>query len=357
MTKSPSSGQLTLVVPTRNRPLFIQRMFQFYQDRGLRHPIVIADSSGAEAGPLNRQCAAAAGDRLQVDYQSYDPESDFLTKVLRALCSVDTEYVVFGADDDFFVPSTLDRCVAFLQKWPDYAIAHGRAAIVNARGSVHDYPQRSVELINSSARLYDHLAHYTATWYSVHRRKALIANLEHVAAFTPQATAVRFGELLPSCLSLVQGKSICLGDLYMIRQDHATSGGKTEMIWPQLLTSADYSGHYIQFRGILISSLVRATGCTRDEAKEAVDVSFRAYLSNTVARFMLKSKAYRIDPAESTGRRSERLVPRVKRLLEPIRKAYARHAFPKFRHDFTPAYDLIMRYPNGTEPSLEKEAA
>ena len=357
MTKPSSPGQLTLVVPTRNRPLFIQRMFQFYRDRRLRHPIVIADSSGAEAGPLNRQSAAAAGNRLQVDYQSYDPKSDFLTKVLRALCSVDTEYVVIGADDDFFVPSTLDRCVTFLQTWPDYTIAHGRAVSVNARGSVHNYPQRSVELINPSARLYDHLALYTTTWYSVHRREALIANLEHVAAFTPQATAARFGELLPSCLSLVQGKSKCLGDLYMIRQDHAASGGKTEMHWPQLLTSADYSGHYVQFRSILVNALASATGCTRGEAEEAVDMSFRAYLSSTVARFLSKSKTYRIDPAKSTGRRRERLAPRVKRLLAPIRKAYTRHAFPKYRHDFTPAYDLIMRYPNGTEPSPQKEAA
>src|SRR5205807_487 len=86
------------------------------------------------------------------------------------------------------------------------------------------YRQRAIESADPLERLRDHLSNYTATFYSLHRRADLQRNLALTYDYAPD---YQFGEILPSSLSVIQGKVACIDALYVVRQDQPQSHGKT----------------------------------------------------------------------------------------------------------------------------------
>ncbi len=381
---------ISIVIPTYNRPHFLARLLQYYRSVGFAHPVVVADSSSPSESDANRRCIAALQGELDVRHEVFLSSTYFHVKNAQALATVDTEYVVFCADKDFLVPRGIEQCAHYLEANPDYSVAHGRAAKIQSveasSGLSHrrilswSYAQRTIDWDEAGIRLQDHLQNYTTTFYSVHRRLELMRNIQLGADNT---TDVRFGELLPSCLSVIQGKVRCLDVLYMVRQyrpDLSTS--KKTIRWPALLTSDDFSQWYAQFRNCLAEELAGVTRMPVLEAKDAVNHAFAFYLAcclkapqhspSTFEQTM--QRAWRVIQILPMAARSVLLDRQLVAMARSPREAYRQlqrereksakrddMAIDKllnprspFHADFLPICEHVRRYPNGVVHSQDE---
>ncbi|MBI2495610.1 MAG: TIGR00180 family glycosyltransferase [Candidatus Omnitrophica bacterium] len=306
---------LSLILPTYNRPGLLRRVLRYYEACQFPHRVLVADSSDAPAAEANRQIVEAVSRAMPVEYRRYDSALEVPMKLAEALEGIQSTYAVIGSDDDFFVPSALERGVAFLESHPDYALAHGESAyfvlesdrIVSGRCvGVGRYLQRTIDHASGSERLAAHLAQYTTTFYSVHRTEQLRRNWRRVAALPLDHL---FDELLPSCLSLIEGKSQKLDELYMVRQIHSAQTARTRgsrgLGW---VMGQRWSEHYARFQDLLAEELVGQDRITMEAAREVAKQAFRPYVARYVAKEVGKSRQLHDSVAIRIGARVRRVA-------------------------------------------------
>jgi glycosyltransferase domain-containing protein len=373
------SHECSIVIPTYNRPHFLKRLLRYYVEQKSPNTIVVADSSFAPSCEANRDIVTSLCNTLSINYAIYQPDISLPLKIARALDTVETKYAVVCADDDFIVPESIELCVRFLEANADYSIAHGHALRIFTYGSAnHDehhslrietYPQCTIEFNDPRLRLQKHLKEYTATFYSVHRRSDLIHNMQTCHDKTAD---IRFGELLPSCLSLIQGKAKRLDILYMVRQvipDSLAGKGK-RLSWLDFLTSDDFSQRYTQFSNCLGEELENVMDLPATEAKDAVNHAFLAFLALMLyagnigpctwegqnARKRAIQQIWRVIQILPAAARSAIIDRKLVAMGQSPREAYKKLRLEReltgspFRDDLLPIYEHVMRYPNGIHP-------
>jgi len=272
---------LTIVTPTYNRPAFLRRLLRYYRDTGLKAALLIADSSQQAQREENRRTIAEVAGSLAVRHAEHPADIPYVQKVLQSLTMVATPLMALGSDDDFFVPRTLEDAGAFLLAHPDYEVAHGDAVgfELDPQGDAHGpvvraapYPQHSIEDGTASERLGRHLAAYAPTWYSVQRTASLQRRYPLVQAI---GADYKFLELLPACLSVIEGKFKRLDGLYMARQGHSVKDySHTAPAYKETGWSVNY-GYFID---TLSAALAKADGLQPAAAAAVAASAFEVYL-------------------------------------------------------------------------------
>lgn len=352
---------LIVVIPTyADRTPFLARALRYYGALEFRHKILIADSSPGPAAEANQDTVNALGNRLHVEYQRFAPDIHVIDKIVQAVSTIDSAYTVLGADDDFAVPAALEQAIGFLEGHPDYALAHGEAALfaqhaVGGRqeiGWVCRYVQRSIEHPTGAQRLLDHLGHYSTTWYSMQRTEHLRQTYQKTRAV---GKGLYFLELLPSCLSVIRGKAKKLDRLYMVREGHAGMNSRKELDHGDVfdwITDPEWPSGYHGFRDCLSEELVRQDGITGEEARAVVKQALWVYLGQVLLR---KSPVWQGRQTHSSRMRLReigRRIPglprawRVARSIMPGRDAALSleallRSTSRYHQDFMPVVDAI----------------
>ena len=117
--------KLTICIPTKNRPDFLSRLLNYYTSTNFDGWLFIGDSSKGTSLSKNHNLIKKLKNQLNIRYFEF-PELS-AEKVLEEFRkSISTEFVVLNCDDDFLCPSSLERCVKFLDENQDYSAAHGK---------------------------------------------------------------------------------------------------------------------------------------------------------------------------------------------------------------------------------------
>ena len=277
---------LTLCVPTRNRSRFVARLLDYYAGLGFPHTILVGDSSEAAELERTRRAVVSVRDRLQVQHLPC-PGLTVGACLERLSECLDTRFCAYVADDDFLLPSALEACIAFLENHADYSAAHGLGIMFSigpadepGRFRCWAYPQAVVQAETGAERLREFLTPPTqATMFSVHRVEVWREQVAGLSAITGGWDIFR-DELIPSCLTVIQGKIGEIEELYLVRESHAGSGQ------PQLGDTYDWLLHPCwssvrQFESRLLGVLVAQGGIAEDLARDAVK---RAFWSHLVTR-------------------------------------------------------------------------
>lgn len=219
---------ITIVLPTYNRSGLLIRALRFYNTVKFKGSILIGDSSTGIHLNRVRDAVAVFSNTIDIKYCYFpaatETPSPWKVKggnVLRLLGEmVQTPYVTYAGDDDFALPSGVDRCVNFLDHNHDYAAAHGiRVALcVKKHGAIawatfsceHNLESASardrwIGFINNPISTQFHVIR-TDVWREMHRYTdtSLISNFAD--------------ELLPCSLSVAAGKIKFLDYLSTIMQ-------------------------------------------------------------------------------------------------------------------------------------------
>lgn len=274
---------LTLIIPTFNRSLYLARLLSYYRERNFPYTIVVADSSDPLYLEQNEALVDSVRPDLRIEHKTYDTDIGIATKLARSAEEVGSAYSVVCADDDFLVPNSLRRAAEFLEAHPDYSIVHGFAlkfglepgsSVYGPMVRTSRYTQRTVDHPTGAERLTDHLMNYTTTWYSVHRSSQLRFNMR--MAIESESGAY-FIELLPSALSLIQGKAQAMDALLMVRQSHSSKNYvvPSASAW---VASPNWTREYERFCDCLAEELAGQDGISVESAREIVERAFRPYL-------------------------------------------------------------------------------
>lgn len=121
--------RLTVVIPTYNRSLYLDRQLQYYDTVKFLGTILIGDSSDDKFEKKSYTSVIKKYPNLDIQYHYFNMKKiafqHAAVKIVYMLDEIKTPYVAFAGDDDFQVPTGLHQCVEFLDNNPDYIAAHG----------------------------------------------------------------------------------------------------------------------------------------------------------------------------------------------------------------------------------------
>jgi glycosyltransferase domain-containing protein len=206
-------SDLTLLLPTMNRPIFLNRTLFYYSSIQWNGKILIGDSSRGKDRFDNLEVIQLYQNTLDITYYylpSYDfPHNGYCLRKLAEFTK--TKYCIYSGDDDFLLPSKISECIDFLEHNDDY-VACGASRMKFLMGEQAQRNQIvnliSIQLPNYDDhapidRLFKYLNTGFSVQYSVHRTH--IWNLSHENVHKGQDKYI-YQELLPCSISVLLGK-------------------------------------------------------------------------------------------------------------------------------------------------------
>jgi glycosyltransferase domain-containing protein len=252
---SQTPPQLTVILPTHNRPGYCAAQLRFFRDCGLTHPIVVADSSDpADAQAVRDACAGVAR------YLRFDPSIVVSKKLARTLRTIETPFVVATPDDDVTFPHAIDAALAHLQQNPDFAAAHGYVLHFGAHGDDFDIHHVSgftptIAHEEPLQRLYYLIRRYQPFIWAVFRTDAFAAAMNAASG----VEGLIFEELTFAATAALGGKIARLPVVFSMR-GMEESTGRLDRVHPFfwfLQDSRTFFAGYAAYKSKLLLQLRR----------------------------------------------------------------------------------------------------
>ncbi len=125
---------LTIVIPSYNRQSYLIRTIKYWSDKKVK--IIILDGS---KNSLKKKIKITSKNITYI----HNPVGLY-SRLLSSSKKVKTKYVMLGCDDEFYIPSALEKCLRYLSLKKDYGCCTGRALGFNYKdGKVYGYSQYS----------------------------------------------------------------------------------------------------------------------------------------------------------------------------------------------------------------------
>src|SRR3989338_7738425 len=122
-----NSSAVTIIIPIHNRILFLPQVLEYYSyfKDFIKPRFIVADSSSPENLIQNRNAIKKFSDINIVHILIRGANRTLFHKIAEALDSVETEFCVCCADDDFITVCGLTETVKFLKNNKNFVAAHG----------------------------------------------------------------------------------------------------------------------------------------------------------------------------------------------------------------------------------------
>ncbi|KAF0135240.1 MAG: hypothetical protein FD145_66 [Candidatus Saganbacteria bacterium] len=276
---------ITIVIATKNRADFLERLFFYYASVNFRGKILIGDSSDEKDLNQLKIILSQYKNILDIDFCEM-PNMNVVGCHLKLLDKITTPFVACVTDGGFLVPSAIDRCVDFLVNNHQYSIAHGKGVLfeLDREGpwgniiTLGEYmPLPAIEHDSASKRLHHHLANYSVTMYCVYRVEVWKHIWQGMDSIEDPGFA---GEMVPCSRTVICGKAKAIDCLYLVRHVH----NRRYRLAPTYswLASQGWSKAYNLFIKYLVDDLLRREQLTEQEAKDFVQKSFLFYLRRAI---------------------------------------------------------------------------
>lgn len=279
--------KFTIIIPTHNRPKYLRRILDYYSGYKSGYNLIVADSSSEENKKKNKEAISLPSDLKILHLGNYHSGVSLWHKLADAIGRVETKYCLFCADDDFIVPSGVEKSVDFLEKNSGFSVAQGQEAIfypmIKKGGDENfywrvEYPFKSDVLPDARSRLIEQLTNYSVpTFYGVHRTEDLKMIFEDALG---SVTHGRLIEVLLAALILVRGKMECFGTFYSAREIILDSAGIMNDRIEDLIKRGEYGKEYVGFRKCLASHLKNNSDLNLEESAKVVDEAMSVFLKN-----------------------------------------------------------------------------
>jgi glycosyltransferase domain-containing protein len=273
----PSPPAVTILIPTRNRPLELARLIRFLSVARNPCPVCVLDGSNRDVQAEN---AAMLGRVDFATHAPYDPELHLGLRCADGLRRVTTPYVVLCGDDDFVFPEALAACAGFLDAHADHSAVSGNFLSLNY---LADKPLfRHGILLKNSFRFIGYTAHrhflqraLYAFAYSYLGTPPLYYALRRIGpareAFDRMTAEMKYSgvELLSNSMALIRGKVAVLEIPFGLRDYSAPTIREPERDNPgSYLAAAD-----IEFiRPILVAALAEQESLPDAAAARDIDL-------------------------------------------------------------------------------------
>lgn len=279
---------LTILIPTMNRPDFLSRAFEYYHRVSFGGTIVVGDSSVGDTKAQVKKIVSNYSGKLNINFGHY-PNPPFIhdgVVLKKMIDSVNTEYCVFAGDDDCLVPSGLEKCVEFLENCGDeYSAVHGYRMGVCVKdscafGKILKTQHNAMTVIENDSpveRWGAWMRYPVSVQYGVHRTETwrnMYENMERVPIrlFGP--------EVLPCSISVLNGKVKGLDVLSTFFQINENPIDSNTMY--NYIMNPKWSESVNNLKGIIVNEIINKSGASEKIAVQQFDKEFWNY----IMRFM-----------------------------------------------------------------------
>lgn len=285
-------AQLTLVVPTYNRPAALRRLLRFLSRSDSPFGIVVLDSSVGELAEQNRATCEATG---SVSHHTFDSDIPFYQKLSDGLSAhVNSPAVCLCADDDFVLPRNLARAADALLSDATISVAHGYFAQFEAVTRPRVLRLLSTFGTINADRAIDRVAmglmNYDATIYSVHRTDVM----HHVLKDAGAAPSLFAGEICTSTTACSYGSVVRLPYFTHAR---STSPSHPAKRWHPAEITASEPSHLFEAFDYIQGRVERHIGKLQHRDRELFVLAAMTYVSDHMSAASLR----RLTNAMMTG--------------------------------------------------------
>lgn len=218
---------LTVVLVLKDRVDFTYRWMEYANKVKMPFKIIIVDGGKDER---IEEVLASGKYYLNLNYQyirhPYDKTYlEYYTKLASALEIVDTEYMVFADNDDFYIVDGLRKSVDFLINNPDYSSCRGEiGGFFQKNKNEFQFGISSRELFDidsdtASERVLTHLSHYNDSYYDVCKTENRRISFNKIRDISSSDLFIT--EMIDSCLTACFGKIKREKYLYLVRQNNS----------------------------------------------------------------------------------------------------------------------------------------
>jgi glycosyltransferase domain-containing protein len=215
---------ITLVIPTMNRPYYIDRLLSYYLNMDFVGIILVIDSSDKNNSDYIRERI----DSINRNNYKYVYSKGFATTVIKDnLDRIKTKYVSFLGDDDYLIPSALSKSIFFLENNKDISGCRGDGIIVTD-SNVSSDDIRMYSRVNrleeaSADRVMQHFLNYGTPFFHVLKLDVF----KTAFSLAPSETELNQDydrligeELMASGLMLAYGKFAMIDGLHLVRTNN-----------------------------------------------------------------------------------------------------------------------------------------
>lgn len=282
---------ITVVIPTFKRPDYLLRTIDYFESNGFKGYLLIGDSS---AEPVRKRVSDFLRDNRIDNVGYFNCENlDAIDTLSFLMQKVSTKYVAFCGDDDYLVPSSIERCIDFLDHNADYSCAGGRMITYTLSGydagkdthegtltNFWEYYIPSIEHTTADERLAYLSIHNPLITYSVFRNESRAPSFNYGHLSGKDASLVT--ELIPNFCSLISGKLKSFDHLHAFRQkgaQHLTNSHYKDGLPPQIIDwilTPKFNESFRFYEELATTLFARADQVSELDARAAVKKHFQA---------------------------------------------------------------------------------
>ena len=293
-------SKITIIIPILNDCHCLLRSLNYFMSYNLSAKILVLDSSSDENKKTDASIISSFTELDISHINHYPTDISFISKVIDGPNHVATKYSVLCGVDDFITPNAIRQCVCFLEENPDFAVADGYYIRfwleLNSVGipvffwkSV--YPHKSITFPDAKSRLSYHLSNYHPSFYAVQKTEILQMSFQETEKYTND---IRFGEILPTVLSVISGKRIHLDVLYCARNFIPAAFYPVRIGLRDFIKDGSYEQRYANFSNCLAMHLSAKDQIDVREAKKVVDEAMFLYFNHYVLSDEMKDEETRL---------------------------------------------------------------
>ena len=116
---------LTIILLLKDRHDFNERFLNYYSKNNINFKLIISDGGKKK---VNKKILNKIKNNQLIKYLRFVEDKNYdlyYKKIYNTLKKTDTKYVLFAANDDFFIYKVINKCVNFLNKNKNFIGAGG----------------------------------------------------------------------------------------------------------------------------------------------------------------------------------------------------------------------------------------
>ena len=279
---------ITLLIPTKNRTIFLKRVLTYYKKMNFSGTLAIGDSSTGDFLINNKEVYESMKEFINITYQIF-PDKNLCQTSHELLKNVKTEFVAEVHDDNFIVPDSIERCIEYLKNNADYSAARGLGIGIKTK---NDEPngrvikcvkkkQPSSESDSASSRLTSLYGDYSDIHYAVHRTAIYREVLKN-----SHIKDNNFFHIMTTANTFILGKVKELDTLHVIRQMQSPQGRKVFMenhlesintySW---ITGKNWNNNLEILQNSIVKNLIKTEGLSSEKAQKIFESCFCMFFS------------------------------------------------------------------------------
>ncbi len=288
---------VSIVIPSKDNPDNVIKLINYYKSVNYTGYILIGDGSKYLNDNTKKNILSTNDYPFKLLYNHW-PLCSEINTTLKLLELVETNYVAWSGDDDYYTIDGIYNSVDFLKNNKKYISVHGdiimlgiskkHNKILNARF----YEMIKSDNVDPLSRLSDYIFGKSGDpFYAIHRTQQMKNNYKYGGQIEDHLLAT--GEL-PALMAMLQGPCAKIKGISLIRTNSETHLQRNR---PDLITkilSDNWTKDYSKLKSILVGELNRSIDNLSKDYIEKLDILLKTRLlmglSKNQSSYFLKFK-------------------------------------------------------------------